>query len=87
MNPAVTRSVDRFLTQSLAKIGHKTLTNSQSNQMKEQFLIELSSVKENFGTHKKPDMRSKPGNMESTMDKEEMRSSHQEGEKNLKCSK
>ena len=46
MNPAVTRSVDRFLTQSLAKIGHKTLTNSQSNQMKDQFLMELFSVKE-----------------------------------------
>ena len=46
MNPAVTRSVDRFLTQSLAKIGHRTLTKGQNNQIKDQFLIELFSVKE-----------------------------------------
>ena len=50
-------------------------------------LVELKSKnlnifnKENFGNHKKPDMRSKLGNMESTMDKEEMRSIYQEVEK------
>ena len=55
-------------------------------------LVELKSKnlnifnKENFGNHKKPAMRSKPGNMESTMEKEEMRSSYKEGGKNLKCS-
>ena len=46
MNPAVTKSVDGFLTQSLAKIGHRRLTKGQSNQIKDQFLIELFSVKE-----------------------------------------
>ena len=46
MNPTVTKSVDRFFTQDMAKIGHRTLTEGQSNKLTDQFSIELFSLKE-----------------------------------------
>ena len=46
MNPTVTKSVDGFLTQEMAKIGHRTLTKGQSNKITDQFSTELFSVKE-----------------------------------------
>ena len=47
MNPTVTKSVDGFLTPDMAKFGQRMLTKiGQSNQINDQFLIELFSRKE-----------------------------------------
>ena len=45
MNPTVTKSVDGFLTQEMAKIGHRTLTKGQSNKITDQFSTELFFLK------------------------------------------
>ena len=42
----MTKSVDGFLTQDMAKIGHRTLTKGQSNEITDQFSIEFFSGKE-----------------------------------------
>ena len=36
----------RFFAQDMAKIGHRTLTEGQSNKLTDQFSIELFSLKE-----------------------------------------
>ena len=44
-NPIVTKSVDRFSTQDMAKISYKTLAEGQSNKLTDQFSKELFFLK------------------------------------------
>ena len=57
MNPTVTKSVDGFFTQDMAKIGHRTLTKGQSNKITDQFSTELFSVKQVIKILQSEDMK------------------------------